>query len=287
MEHCVPWASSVSGKMKTIRCAEKSDWDDFLVLAELEGWRVPEVESQLFRESWTPFAQVMELEQTFCGLVTAVAYQRSGWIGNLIVPVELRGQGCGRQLFDAAISALQAQRLESIWLTASEMGRPIYEKAGFVTVDRVERWISGTRGTCAQADFLDNDALQQLRAADLAAWGEDRSALLEALCLSGRAFACDDSVALLQYEPGLQIIGPWYSPSCCPRANRRLLQTMLSAVDPHVEIIVDVLASTPLRQLLAAAGFACAGKNLLMVLGDAGHARRDMMVSLASLGSIG
>ena len=273
--------------MKKIRFAEKPDWDNFQLLSELEGWRVPEVERQLFKDSWAPFARVMEHGKTFCGLVTSVAYPRSGWIGNLIVPGELRGQGYGRQLFDAALSALQAQMLESVWLTASDMGRPIYEKAGFVLVDVVERWISGMRVPCGPADDPVSDALQQLRAADLAAWGEDRSILLDALCLRGHVFACDDSVALLQHEPGLQIVGPWYSPSGCPRANRLLLQKILTASDPHVEIVVDVLASSPVRQLLAAAGFACAGKNLLMVLGEAGHVRRDMMVSLASLGSIG
>ena len=273
--------------MKKIRVAEKSDWDDFQVLAEIEDWKVPVVERQLFRESWTPFARVMELNQTFCGLVTSVAYQRSGWIGNLVVPVELRGQGYGTHLFNAALSALQAQRLESVWLTASEMGRPIYEKAGFVIVDSVERWIIGKRAPSGPAEILDNDGEQQLRALDLAAWGEDRSSLLEALCLSGHVFVCDDSVALLQYEPGLQIIGPWYSPSGCPRTNRLLLQKILTGANPHDEIVVDLLASTPIRQLLAAAGFACKGKNLLMVLGDAGHVQRDMMVSLASLGSVG
>lgn len=273
--------------MKKIRLAEKSDWDNFQVLAALEGWRVPEVERQLFRESWTPFARVMEQGQTFCGLVTSVAYRRSGWIGNLIVPGELRGQGYGKQLFVAALSALQAQRLESVWLTASEMGRPIYEKSGFVLVDGVERWISGKRVPCGPADRLDNDAESQLRALDLVAWGEDRSALLETLCLQGHVFACDDSAALLQYEPGLQIVGPWYSPSGCPRANRLLLQKILTAADPHVEVVVDVLASSPVRKLLAETGFACTGKNALMMLGDAGHVHKEMMVSLASLGSIG
>ena len=273
--------------MKKIRLAEKSDWDNFYAIAETEGWRVPETERQLFRESWPCYARVLEKGPTFCGMVTSVAYQRSGWIGNLIVPEQLRGRGHGSQLFMAALSALQAQNLETIWLTASEMGRPIYEKSGFVPVDKIERWIIGKRAGCGQADGFENNAEQLLRDQDRAAWGEDRRVLLSTLSGCGQAFACDGSVALLQREPGLQIIGPWYSPSRCPRANRLLLQKILTAADPYVEVVVDALASSPARQLLAAAGFVCVGKNALMVLGDAGPVRKDMMLSLASLGSIG
>lgn len=273
--------------MKKIRLAEKSDWDNFQALAELEGWRVPEVERQLFRESWTLFARVMEQGQTFCGLVTSVAYRRSGWIGNLIVPGELRGRGYGSRLFGAALSALQAQGMTSIWLTASESGRPIYEKSGFVAIDEIERWVSCKRAHFGSADSLVKDGGQKLVALDRAAWGEDRSALLEALDARGPAYACGDAVALLQREPELQIIGPWYSSTGCPRSNRLLLQKILAEADPNVELVVDVLQSSPIRQLLSATGFSCVGSNALMVQGDTTRVQIKTMVSLASLGSIG
>ena len=273
--------------MNKIRIAQKPDWDSFFKLAAGEGWRVPEVERQLFAGQWFDCARVLEEGDSFCGLVTSVAHEHSGWIGNLIVPARLRGRGRGTLLFKAALSALQAQGMTTVWLTASAAGRPIYEKSGFRCIDEIERWVSCKRAPSGPDDRLVADGAQQLRDLDRCAWGEDRTDLLEALGARGQAFVCEGAVALLQREPGLQIVGPWYSSTGCPRANRKLLQKILAAVDPDVEVVVDVLASSPARQLIAAAGFACAGKNLLMVLGDAGHVQREMMVSLASLGSIG
>ena len=273
--------------MNKIRIAQKPDWDSFCKLAAAEGWRVPEVERQLFTGQWFECARVLEEGNRFCGLVTSVGHQLSGWIGNLIVPARLRGRGRGSLLFNAARVALQARGMTTVWLTASAAGRPIYEKSGFRCIDEIERWVLCKRAPSEPDDSLMADAGQQLRDLDRCAWGEERTDLLDALGVRGQAFVCEGAAALLQREPGLQIVGPWYSPTGCPRANRKLLQKILAAVDPDVEVVVDVLASSPARQLIAAAGFACAGKNLLMVLGDAGHVQKEMMVSLASLGSIG
>ena len=273
--------------MQFIRTAEKKDWQRFFNLAHAEGWRVPDIERKLFSGLWQQCARVMEVDLAFCGLVTSVAHEHSGWVGNLIVPQQLRGHGYGSRLFVAALSALQAQRLASIWLTASQLGRPIYEKSGFTVIDRVERWVSTNRFSAGPVMASAPEAGEALCVFDLAAWGESRTTLLHALLEQGRVYTVDDSVALLQQEPGLQIIGPWYSPSCCLRANRQLLQQILAAADPDVEIVVDILSSSPIRQLLAAAGFTCAGENALMVLGDGSTLDLSMTVSLASLGSIG
>ncbi|MGK2905975.1 MAG: GNAT family N-acetyltransferase [Desulfuromonadales bacterium] len=273
--------------MHRIRIAEKTDWDQFFTLAGAEGWRIPDIERQLFAGPWQHCARVMEVDRAFCGLVTSVAHERSGWIGNLIVPRQLRGHGYGSRLFMAALSVLQAQGMRSLWLTASQLGLPIYEKSGFTRVDTIERWVSGSRSSGGAARLAAPAAKELLCACDLAAWGEARTPLLESLLELGQAFAVEGSVALLQQEPGLQIIGPWYSRSCCPHANRQLLQQILTAADPCIEIVVDILSSSPLRSLLAAAGFVCSGHNALMVQGDAGDIDSGMMVSLASLGSIG
>jgi hypothetical protein len=177
--------------------------------------------------------------------------------------------------------------MTSIWLTASESGRPIYEQSGFVAIDEIERWVSCQRARFGPADNLVKDGRQKLVTLDWAAWGEDRASLLQALAARGPVYACGDAVALLQREPELQIVGPWYSSKGCPRSSRLLLQKILTEADPNVELVVDILKSSPVRQLLSATGFSCVGSNALMVLGDAGHVQRDMIVSLASLGSLG
>ncbi len=273
--------------MISINLAQKSDWDQFYLLATAEGWRVPKIERLLFAGSWSDFAWALNIDGRFGGFVTAVPHERSGWIGNLLVPQSLRGQGYGVQLFRAALDSLSGQGLSTCWLTASESGLPIYQKAGFVSVDQVERWVSPERQGSETGVETKTDPTEKLWLSDQGAWEEERSSLLEALASHGQTFACEDSVAFLQRDIDVQIIGPWYSPSCFPRANRQLLQRILSAADPDGEIVVDIRASSPIRQLIAAAGFDRAGSTSLMRKGAPAPDGLSTMVSLASLGSFG
>jgi len=269
----------------SIRRVQKSDWPKFYALAAGEGWRVPAVERRLFEGSWSEFVHVFD-EGTFCGLVTAVAHERSGWIGNLIVPQPLRGQGIGSRLFRAALDDLAARGVSSCWLTASADGQPLYEKAGFVVVDQIERWVCTKPAGGGQRGVTSPTGLEMLFASDQAAWGESRHELLTQIAKNGQLLVWDDTVALLQQGDDLQILGPWYSQTLCPRANRQLLQQALTVADSSKELVVDLLASSPLRSLLAAAGFEAAGYNQLMVKGE-DQADLHMMLSLASLGSVG
>ncbi len=283
------WASSFicGGIMNRIRVAEKSDWDCFTALADAEGWRVPRREQKLFRGPWQHAARALDVTGRCCGLVTAVAHERSGWIGNLLVPPAVRGRGYGRNLFEAALAALHAQGTISVWLTASAAGRPLYERYDFVVVDRIERWVLAARRPGATVAGQSGVPVALLQRADRAAWGENRSGLITCLRDQAQVFACEDAVALLQHGSDLQIIGPWYTLSGSHDANRQVLQNLLGAADPAIEIVVDVLGSAPIRPLLADAGFTPAGRNDLMVRGAAGHVRLAMMVALASLGSFG
>jgi hypothetical protein len=68
-----------------------ADWQVFLALAREEGWRVPKSELELFRGPLAGSAFVLRRGEEVLGFVTAVAHERSGWIGNLIVPVTAVG----------------------------------------------------------------------------------------------------------------------------------------------------------------------------------------------------
>ena len=78
-----------------VRRPTPDDWQRFMSLAVDEGWRVPGFELTLFQGPWCEYAHVLDVNG-FCGLVTAVAYEKSAWIGNLIVPSQYRGKGMGR-----------------------------------------------------------------------------------------------------------------------------------------------------------------------------------------------
>jgi len=264
----------------------EADWQVFLALARDEGWRVPKNELALYRGPLAGSAFVLRAGEEVRGFVTAVAHERSGWIGNLIVPRECRGHGYGALLFDHAVEVLERQGVGHIWLTASPAGRPLYEKRGFAAVDGIVRWTLKAEGE-AVGGMEERGEGDGLFSADRAVWGESRRRLLEPLTLEGEVFACGGTVALLQPGNGLQVLGPWLSEQLCPRENRRVLLAVLAAAAQRSELVADVVESSPLQPLLRAAGFARQGRCDLMVRGRADGVRLLNLVALASLGSMG
>lgn len=270
-----------------IRQADNEDWKLFLDLARAEGWRVPEAETRLFLGPWQHCVRVAEEGQTFCGLITMVAYQHSAWIGNLVVPKTQRGKGYGTELFLTALSELQKQAGITVWLTASDQGKKNYQKSGFVEIDKIERWVFKKRSCECKLVQPKTEANGQLMVMDAQAWGEKRETLLKSLVSNGEVVACDDAVALLQKEANCQIIGPWYCLSKTMEPNRVVLKSILERATPGIDIVVDLFQSSPVRVLLIETGFLCTGENAVMVSGPIPHIQTKMMVSLASLGSIG
>ena len=269
-----------------IRPPNQSDWEIFAALAGLENWLVPRSELQLYQGPWAHRVHVHD-DDGFCGLVTTAVYDKSAWIGNLIVPRSRRGQGCGSRLFQSVLADLLARGPASIWLTASDQGKGIYARQGFVEVDRIERWLlpaSGTRVDLAAGGEAPHDSLLE---ADHLAWNERRDALLSEICARGKVFAVDSAVALLQPGQDLQVVGPWYTGQTPLQTHRELLNRLLAAADPDLPLVADLFASSPLPGVCAAAGLQCIGRTSLMAYGDSGPVNLQSMVSLASLGSMG
>ncbi len=260
-----------------------ADWGEFLALAAAEKWRVPRRELDLYAGALKGNAFVLKSAGRALGFVTAVAHQRSGWIGNLLVRPDERGRGCGARLFEHALESLQKKGVESVWLTASEQGRPLYQRRGFRTVDTVVRWAAGGRG---QATVIGNGSSEELLAADRRVWQESRSGLLDGVAGDGQVFAHGDTVLLLQAGEDLQVLGPWFSREFCPRENRMVLAAALEATGTG-ELVVDTVASAPVAGLLVVAGFERRGECALMVRGGGPSGNLAGLVALASLGSMG
>jgi GNAT superfamily N-acetyltransferase len=263
---------------------EASDWEVFLALAGQEGWRIPEQELELFRGPLSEGAFTLKAENRPWGFVTTVNHEASGWVGNLLVHPDWRGRGCGGLLFDHSLEVLSRRGSESIWLTASLLGRPLYEKRGFRSVDGVVRWtLEASRVSMAPHDG--QAAEESLLRGDRLVWGECRRRLLDPLLEEGTVFGYGQSAALLQKQGRVQVLGPWVSPSLCPRENREVLAAVMGAA--QADLVADVLESSPVSSLLAAAGFRSVGRCDLMVRGEARNVDLSRLVSLASLGSMG
>ena len=263
---------------------QESDWQVFQRLAAEEDWLIPDSELALFSGPLNGAAFVLKDEEDCRGFVTAVCHGRSAWIGNLLVPPGYRGRGHGSELFAHALEVLTLQGAEDIWLTASEQGRPLYEKRGFREIGAIERW----QGTAMEEghDIGDPNGIEALLEVDRRVWGEARP-MLKALAGEGRILVHGGSAALLQAGNGTRVIGPWITPDLCPRENRLLLRDLLSSAPGGTRLVCDVFDRSPVRSLLRAADFTVSGRTALMVRGAAREVDLAPLVSLASLGSIG
>jgi GNAT superfamily N-acetyltransferase len=251
-----------------------------LSLAREEGWISHPWEFRFLRTAFPQGALAARDESGYVGFVTALRHGRSGWIGNLIVRKDRRGAGIGRSLFEQALQLLTSRGVQTIWLTASAQGRPLYEQQGFSSIDRICRWQGS--GGIRQAQEL--PALRRVIELDAEAWGDRRDQLL--LATAGRGVLHGSSAGFLvcQDQGGIHQLGPWIAPE---KEGRELFEAAIDG-SPKGTLVVDM----PERNqqgatLLAERGFSCSGSTDLMIYGVIPPYRPELIHGLATLGSMG
>jgi hypothetical protein len=140
------------------------------------------------------------------GAACCASFGETGWIGALGVLPRARGRGAGGELTEACVEWLRARGARTVLLHATDLGRPVYERIGFVAEGRSRAWRGGPSHG-GYADGLrplrasDRDALNAL---DAAITGERRSAVLDAIApLSGLAAERDGRLR------GYLLASPW------------------------------------------------------------------------------
>ncbi len=79
---------------------------------------------------------VAELDDVVVGCANGLQNGNTGWLGNIIVRPECRGQGIGRALTEELAEFFKEKRLEHQVLIATSMGEPVYRKLGFEIVSQ-------------------------------------------------------------------------------------------------------------------------------------------------------
>lgn len=116
------------------------------------------------------------------GTGTVIVFGASAWFAHVIVREECRGRGLGSLMVSHLLSYCSSSAISTVSLIATEMGFPVYKKAGFRTVS--EYRIFTRRETLALPGDLpvsrfDGQFRGGLLALDFRAAGEDRSSVLE------------------------------------------------------------------------------------------------------------
>ena len=141
------------------------------------------------------------------GACTA-SFGETGWIGALGVLPRARRRGVGELLTRASVEWLEQRGARTTLLYATDMGRPVYERCGFVAEAPARAW----RGTPPPPPDRTDGTVRRLRpsdraamlAVDRAASGENRAAVLDQLpALLGMALEREGELA------GYTLQTPW------------------------------------------------------------------------------
>ena len=258
------------------------DISDFLSLATEEGWISDAWELEFLRTTFPAGCLVCRNEGIPVAFLTSIKYGRSGWIGNLLVRKEWRGQGLGSALFERAMEVLDEAGTKTIWLTASESGRPIYERQGFLAVDKVHRWQSN--GTILAENTESN--FSGILALDESGWGDNREVLLRATIDRGSTSFLPGGFLTRQMWGDTIQIGPWSSDD--PKIAQELLANSFRPTTDGPRVFLDVPAGNrKATKLLIGAGFSIQSSTTLMYRGEKPDYMPERIYALASMGSMG
>lgn len=266
-----------------------ADIAPFLKLAAAENWVAEPWEfefllSEFSRGCWAARSD----NGDSAGFVTSLRHGNSGWIGNLIVAENFRGNGIGDALFKKAMEALQLAGVATIWLTASKSGTPLYAKYGFTCIDTIIRWVgAGCKWHSSSSGVVAQDSLSD-RSYDLDArvWGDRRVTLLETT--AGRGTLLQDEAGLIVLQPcgdALQV-GPF---TAADESNaERLFDEAAATVAGETKIIVDASAANrSTTRLFKRKKMRIAGSNSLMYAGSKPDYQPEFLYGLATMGSCG
>jgi GNAT superfamily N-acetyltransferase len=225
---------------------------------------------------------IAEEDGVVLGAGAALSLGATGWIGGVCVVPEARRRGLGGALTGAAATWLRERGVETVLLYATNLGRPVYERLGFVVDGAADLWL-GRAPESAFAPGLRAGGPGDLDAAlalDRAATGEVRSAVARPLWATG-AFVFEDASGIRGAVIGGRFGGGTVV-AADAEAGRALLATSLAVQVGEVRAAVprqNVHAAETLR----AAGFRPELTTPRMRLGPAVPARPERLFRLFNL----
>lgn len=220
--------------------------------------------------------------------VSSLRHEKSGWIGNLIVAEEFRGMGLGEALFRKALEALQTAGVGTFWLTASKMGRSLYERYGFSSIDSIARWVGTGRQRHASYGKHDEsfNIAPSVISIDSHSWGDRRERLLAATMDRGWAVPAESGFIVVQLCGEALQLGPFSALDS--DTAEVLFETALRTIPLGTKVFLDApVSNRSALRLFNRKGMRIAGRNELMYSGVKPDYRPEMLYGLATMGSCG
>jgi GNAT superfamily N-acetyltransferase len=118
--------------MIEIRQMTTNDLPLGLRLSRQAGWNQTESDWLRFIDMQPDGCFVVELNGCSVGTTTTCIFDNVAWVAMVLVDKDSRGQGIGTKLLRHSLDYLTARKVKTVRLDATDLGRPIYEKLGFV-----------------------------------------------------------------------------------------------------------------------------------------------------------
>lgn len=103
-----------------------------LQLSRQAGWNQTESDWLRFMDMEPEGCFVAELNGCPAGTTTTCIFENVAWIAMVLVEKDVRGRGIGTELLQYSLDYLEELKVKTVRLDATHLGRPIYEKLGFV-----------------------------------------------------------------------------------------------------------------------------------------------------------
>jgi GNAT superfamily N-acetyltransferase len=189
----------------------------------------------------TPSSGVFVAEDhgALVGTASVASFVDTGWIGALGVEPSARRRGLGTALTEQCIAWLRERGARTVLLYATDQGRPVYERLGFLPEGTATAWrgVAGARRGLLVRRLSDDDRRRVLTA-DRAATGEDRGAVIDQL-RPLRGVAVDDGAAVM----GFAVASAWGSGAAIvgrdPDVGLTLMAAAAAGPEPATLIVPD------------------------------------------------
>jgi GNAT superfamily N-acetyltransferase len=124
----------------TIHAMTAADIPLGMRLKQQAGWNQLEADWRRCLDLEPAGCFVAQLDDAPVGTVTTCIFGSVGWIAMMLVDATVRGRGVGRALMEQALAYLEQRQVHCVRLDATPLGRPLYEKLGFVSEYLLHRY---------------------------------------------------------------------------------------------------------------------------------------------------
>jgi len=171
--------------MIRIRTMTHDDIPWAMRLKDQAGWNQTETDWRRFLEMEPDGCFVAEWDGQAVGTTIACILGSVAWIAMVLVDQEWRGRGIGKALMSHALNFLDARKIPSVRLDATALGKPLYERLGFVVEYELARYEGVPQGgaTSRALEIVNEQDWPQLIQLDRETTGADRSKFITRLFL--------------------------------------------------------------------------------------------------------